>query len=172
MGLDGIGPNVLKHCASALCEPLQHLFNVSLRQHNIPAEWKIHNISPIHKSGDRASVTNYRPISLLSSTSKVLERIIYNKCIQFLETIISTSQFGFLRNRSTLQQLLVFFNNVHETLHQSSQSDAIFLHFAKAFDSVPHKELLIKLRSVGVTGDLWYCSILITTSMVLKYLPH
>ena len=50
MGLDGIGPNVLKHWASALCEPLQHLFNVSLRQHNIPAEWKIHNISPIHKS--------------------------------------------------------------------------------------------------------------------------
>ena len=50
MGLDGIGPNVLKHCASALCDPLQHLFNVSLRQHNIPEEWEIHNISPIYKS--------------------------------------------------------------------------------------------------------------------------
>ena len=88
MGLHGIGPNVLKHCASALCESLQHLFNGSLRQHNIPAERKIHNISPIHKSGDCLSVTNYRSISLTSSTSKVLERIFYNKCIDFLESII------------------------------------------------------------------------------------
>ena len=84
----------------------------------------------------------------------MLERIIYNKCIDFLEPIISTSQFGFLRSCSTLQQLLVFFNNVHETLHQSFQHDVIYLDFAKAFDSIGHNELLLKLRSVGETGDL------------------
>ena len=84
MGTDGIGPRIIRECALALCEQLQRLFSVILCQHLLPAEWKIHCISPIHKSGDRASVENYRPISLLSSTSKILERLIYNKCIDLL----------------------------------------------------------------------------------------
>ncbi len=81
VGLDGIGPKVLKYCALPLCEPLCHLFQTSLNSGVIPSEWKLHNISPIYKSGDRSLVSNYRPISLLSSTSKVLERVIYNKCL-------------------------------------------------------------------------------------------
>lgn len=111
--LDDITPGVLKYCAVALCEPLQHLFSSSLAKHVIPADWKIHCITPVHKSGDRANVKNYRPISLLSPTSKVLERIIYNKCVEFLNEKISPAQFGFLGGRSTLQQLLLFYNEIH-----------------------------------------------------------
>ena len=113
------------------------------------------HLSDIQIRCDRSLVSNYRPISLLSCTSKLLERIIYDKCIDFLEPKFSSSQFGFLRKRSTLQQLLVFFNNIHESNVPKSQHDVVYLDFAKAFDSVPHDELLYKLRSFGLCGDLW-----------------
>ncbi len=121
----------------------------------MPAEWKIHCITPIHKSGDRASVANYRPISLLCSTSKVMERIIYNKMIESLEPAMASSQFGFLKGRSTLQQLLTFYGTVYDDIESKCHTDVVYLDFAKAFDSVPHNELLVKLRSIGVGGDLW-----------------
>lgn len=155
-GLDGIGPKVLKSCALALCDPLQLLFQLCLDKHTIPAEWRVHAITPVHKSGDRTSVSNYRPISLLSNTSKILERLVYDKCAEFLTASISSVQFGFLGGRSTIQQLVLFFSDVHESADASSQSDVIYLDFAKAFDSVPHNELLLKLHKMGVCGDLWH----------------
>lgn len=155
MGLDGIGPKLLKFCALAIYQPLHHLFVTSIRTHSIPAEWKIHSISPIHKSGDRAMVNNYRPISLLSSTSKVLERLVYTKCYSELESTLSPAQFGFRKNHSTTQQLFLFYKEIMESNASGTQFDVIFLDFAKAFVSVPHQELLLKLRSLGVTGKIW-----------------
>ena len=89
MGIDGIGPRILNHCALALYQPIHHLFSLSLSQHYLPEEWRVHRITPIYKSGDKSSVTNYRPISLLSTLSKVLERIIYNAIIDFVTISIS-----------------------------------------------------------------------------------
>ena len=90
-----------------------------------------------------------------TARSKVLERIIYNKCVDFLTSQLSTSQFGFMKNRSSLQQLLVCYKDVYESFSANQQSDVIFMDFAKAFDSVPHNELLLKLGKMGVVGDLW-----------------
>uniref|UniRef100_A0A1X7VGI5 Reverse transcriptase domain-containing protein n=1 Tax=Amphimedon queenslandica TaxID=400682 RepID=A0A1X7VGI5_AMPQE len=67
MGIDGISHAVLKHCATPLCTPLSHLLCESLKSACFPSDWKVHNISPIFKSGDKTSVRNYRPISLLNS---------------------------------------------------------------------------------------------------------
>ena len=92
----------------AVYQPFHHLFCLSLSQHYIPVEWRTHMVRPIFKSGDRNSVKNYIPISLLCVTSKVLERIVYNHIIDFVNNSISPYQFGFLRHRSTLQQLLLF----------------------------------------------------------------
>ena len=107
MGCDGISPKLLKNCALALYQPLHHLFLLSLSQKYLPMEWHSHLIKPIFKTGDRCSVRNYRPISLLSVVSKVLEKLVYNNIVDFLTNSISVSQFGFLRGRSSLQQLLV-----------------------------------------------------------------
>ena len=105
MGADNIGPKVLKHCALAIYVSLHHLFNLSLSQQVIPTEWKCHAISPIHKSVNRSLVTNYRPISLLCCVSKVLESIIFNHISDFVVHNISVSQFGFVKHRSSVQQL-------------------------------------------------------------------
>ena len=102
---------------------------------------------------DRCSVRNYRPISLLSVVSKVLEKLVYNNIVDFLTNSISVSQFGFLRGCSSLQQLLVFFNIV---LSSASQTDVIYLDFRKAFDSVAHNELLLKLWKFGINGNIWF----------------
>ena len=124
----------------------------------IPTDWKCHAISPIHKSGNRSLVTNYRPISLLCCVSKVLESIICNHISDFVVNNISVSQFGFVRHRSSVQQLLLSINNILTHLDNPIKSyvDMIFLDFKKAFDSVSHNELLVKLWHFGITGDLWY----------------
>lgn len=155
MGVDQLSPKILNFCAPALYIPLHHLLTQCISRCDLPAQWRTHRITPVFKSGAKIDVKNYRPISLLCTISKVLERLIYNKIIDFVNARISSSQFGFLRNRSTLHQLLSFLNEVFSSLEDNSQVDTIYLDFRKAFDSVPHNELLCKLWSFGFTGNLW-----------------
>ena len=154
-GIDGIGPNILKHGALALHIPIHHLFKLCMTHCSIPSEWKIHKITPIFKTGKRDHVNNYRPISLLSCVSKVLERVIYDKIFAFVTQQISMSQFGFLRSHSSLQQLLMFVNGIINSVEDKRSYHVIYLDFKKAFDSVSHKGLLHKLRTVGIMGSLW-----------------
>ena len=77
----GISPKLLKTCALSLYQPLHHLFSLSLSQKYLPLEWRTHLIKPIIKSGDKSSIRNYRPISLLSVVSKVLEKLVYNSIV-------------------------------------------------------------------------------------------
>ena len=125
---------------------------LSLNSHSIPGDWKQHTIIPVYKSGDKSTLKNYRPISLLCSISKLLESLIYNKIIEFMRKSISCHQFGFQKHKSTLQQLLLYFNDL---CISKSPVDTIYLDFTKAFDSVSHNELLLKLWSIGINGNLW-----------------
>ena len=93
-GIDNIAPVILKNCAFTLALPIHHLFTTSLRSGNIPSEWKTHKIIPVFKSGDKTSVANYRPISLLCVISKVLERLVYDKVIGTIAPSITLHQFG------------------------------------------------------------------------------
>ena len=109
-------------------------------------------ITPIFKSGDPSLVNNYQPISLLSNTSKVLERLVFDKIIGHIRNTISLSQFGFMKRSSTLQQMLVFLNHI---VNNPAQTDVIYLDIHKAFDTVSHSILLHKLWLAGITGSLW-----------------
>ena len=151
-GIDNITPTILRNCASALAAPLHHLFITSINNGIIPTEWKIHKIVPIYKSGDKMSVINYRPISLLCNVSKVLEGLIYDRVISTMAGSIIPCQFGFQRNTSTQQQLLIYF---HQLVTSLAETDTVYIDFQKAFDSVPHNELLLKLWNIGITGSLW-----------------
>jgi len=137
-GSDNIGPTLLKNCASSLTYPLHHLFSLSLQTSVIPSEWKYHTIIPIFKADDKSNVKNYRPISLLSNISKVLERIVYNRTLQITTNFITHTQFGFCKSKSTLQQLLLYFNDLCSTKYPIH---SIYLDYSKAFDKVSHKIL-------------------------------
>ena len=86
--IDGIHPDVLKHCATPLTKPLHHLFCYCIFNHDIPSEWCTHCITSIFKSGDKHNVANYRPISLLCAISKILERLVFNHVIGHLTKYI------------------------------------------------------------------------------------
>jgi len=118
----------------------------------VPNDWKRHNIIPVFKSGDKSTVKNYHPISLLCNVSKVLERLLYNRILDFYSDSISCHQYGFCKNKSTLQQLLLHFDDL---CSDRRQTDSIYLDFSKAFDSVSHTLLLLKLRSAGIIGGVW-----------------
>ena len=92
MGCDGISPMLLKHCAIPLLQPLHHLFTLSLIQSYLPSQWRSHLIKPILKSGPIHLVENYRPISLLCIVSKVLEKIVHKKLVDYVLNSISDSQ--------------------------------------------------------------------------------
>ena len=151
-GIDNIAPVILKNCAFALALPIHHLFTTSLRSGNLLSEWKTHKIIPVFKSGDKTSVANYRPISLLCVISKVLERLVYDKVINTIAPSITPHQFGFQSNASTQQQLLIYF---HQLITSREEIDTIYIDFRKAFDSVPHNELLVTLWNIGITDTLW-----------------
>ena len=137
---------------------IHHLFSISLDYCALPSEWKLHCIVPIHKSGDKSVVSNYRPISLLCSISRVLERMVYDKVFDFIHRLVSKFQFGFLRNNSFLQQLLIFVSKVFDSFVDNCQMVFIYLDFRKAFDEVPHFELLSKISHINIPGGLlmWF----------------
>ena len=132
--------------------PLNFLFNLTLHKHTIPLEWCTHCTVPVFKSGDRGSVSNCQPISLLCNISKILEKFVYDKIIDHLSPLVTTFQFGFFKNRSVTQQLLTVFNSIINSPHQT---DVAYLDFRKVFDSVSHNILLFKLKRFSISGNLW-----------------
>ena len=96
MGPDRISPIILSMCSSALYKPLHYLLNLCLNSGYLPFEWKLHKVTPIYKSDDHRKIKNYRPITLLCNTSKVLEWLIFNKIIDYVSFYIKPAQFGFM----------------------------------------------------------------------------
>ena len=115
-GPDQIYARTLKELNELLCLPFKHIFSLSLETGMIPDEWKHANVTPIFKKGCKSNAENYRPISLTSLLSKLLESIIRDKIVDFLEAnnLINYSQFGFRNRRSCLTNLLDFFDKITE----------------------------------------------------------
>ena len=141
-GPDEISARLLKECANEIAPSLTALFNKSLSLGKVPQEWKEANVTPIHKKEDIRDVRNYRPISLLSLVSKLLERVIHIHVSEFVHSSLNEQQHGFRKRRSCTTQLLGVFHDVGKALMDSGkEADLIYLDFSKAFDSVSHKKL-------------------------------
>ena len=155
-GPDTISPRILKEGKNELVKPLSLIFNKSLQSGSVPDEWKLANVTPIFKKGSKSLPSNYRPISLTSVVCKVLETLIRNKIVSHLEenNLIKNTQHGFRNKRSCLTNLLDFFHDVLNQYDESKAVDVIYLDFQKAFDKVPHKRLLLKLKSHGIQGNI------------------
>ena len=165
-GPDKVHPRVLNECASELSIPLYILFRKSLDEGTLPQMWKDGHISAIFKKGSRCQVNNYRPISLTSVVCKVLEKLVRNSLMQHLmdNQLISDAQHGFMPGRSCTTQLLQVLDKWTEILDTGGEVDVIYLDYAKAFDSVPHQRLILKLQSYGVSDNvlMWIKSFLQT----------
>ena len=129
-------------CSGLIFPNIHHLFTISLSRQIILEEWRINLVVPFRKSGNKSEVSNYRPISLLCVVSKILEHLVYVKTIDFVIRLISFNQFGFLPGRSALQQLLTTTTSILNAFERNNLMTCIYLDFKKAFDTVPHTELL------------------------------
>ena len=157
---------LLKSAADFISVPLCNLFNKSLSTGTLPFDWVSGNVVPIHKRNDKHNPCNYRPISLTSVIMKVFECIIHHHLVSALEHhhMFSSSQSGFRSKRSTATLLTEAVDDWSVCLEQRSTMHCLLLDFAKAFDSVPHERLLLKLNSLRIRGDMlsWLRSFLTT----------
>ena len=163
-GPDGWPAEVFKQCADQLCVPLSILLNKSLESSVLPDDWKIGYITPIYKKGNKTKVDNYRPVCLTSIVIKIFESIIKDTLSNYLSdnNLLSPNQHGFVPRRSCCTQLLHALNDWTLSLDERLSTDVVYFDFSKAFDSVPHTRLLLKLQAYGINGQLlsWFKSFL------------
>ena len=145
-GPDGIHGKILKNCAVGLAFPLTCIFKSSYNSGYIPDEWKLANVVPIFKKGDKANVENYRPISLTCLVMKVFERIIKEKLLHLTADLIDSRQHGFLEHKSCTTNMVGFCDSLAISLNDNILNHVVYFDFAKAFDSVNHDILLQKLK--------------------------
>ena len=157
-GYDGISIKMVKICSRAIAKPLCIIFKNCLNEGIFPNIWKKANVVPIHKKGDKRIISNYRPISLLPIFGKIFERIIYNRCFEFLmsNSLINTSQSGFIPRDSCINQLLSITHNIYSAFdaNPTLEVKGVFLDISKAFDRVWHDGLIYKLNRMGINGNL------------------
>lgn len=164
-GPDSIHPRVLNELADIIAKPLSIIFETSVTESRLPEDWKCANITAIHKKGDRKVAGNYRPVSLTCIACKLLETIIREHIMNHMKRnkLFSTQQFGFISGRSTVLQLLQVIDKWTEILDRGGCIDITYMDFMKAFDKVPHKRLLHKLKmyKIGEKYTKWLEAFLI-----------
>jgi len=154
-GMAHLSGRVVKDAFEAVPHHLTQLFNDSLGQGIVPKEWKQATVVPIHKGGDRGAKGNYRPISLLPTPGKMLEKIVHRHVMEHLETnnLLNDNQDGFREKRSTAGTIARLTDKILKDRNKGKSTAAAFIDFTKAFDTVDHTILLKKLKIKGVQGQ-------------------
>ena len=175
-GHDDISNFILKGVISSIADPLAHIFNESISRGVFPEQLKIAKVIPLFKKGDKLDPSNYRPISLLSTLSKILEKLIFKRTMNFFNThnVFTNSQFGFRQKHSTIHALLNFIDKVAHAIDNHSHLIGIFLDFSKAFDTINHDILLYKLSHYGIHGKAlqWFRSYLNSRKQYVSLNDH
>ena len=162
---------MLRSTADFIAPSLTSLFNLSIASGQFPTEWKCARITPIFKTGDPALASNYRPISILPIVSKVLERHIYTLVFDHLaaNSPISPYQWGFMPKRSTTSALCTLTHDCLKALDENKEVCSVYFDLRKAFDTVPHAPLLIKLSNLEMDTQLlsWIQSYLANRTQIV-----
>ena len=158
-GPDLLPSHLLKLGVEFIALSLTHLFQLSISSGKLPLDWVSANVVPVHKKGDKHVVNNYHLISFTSIVIKVMERNIHRQLIRALDShnLISNCQFGFRSKYSTTSLLLHAVHDWAGSLEHRNSTHCLFLDLAKAFDSVSHPQLLLKLEALGITDGILVC---------------
>jgi hypothetical protein len=153
-GYDEVPPRLLKLSLPYIISPLTYLCNKSLISGIFPSWLKYSQVTPIPKKGNKFELSNYRPISLLTSFSKIFEKVIYKRLINHTSAhnILSKAQYGFRSKMSTDNAIYQLTNNILKALDNKQLVGGMFCDLSKAFDCVDHETLLSKLEYYGVRG--------------------
>lgn len=156
-GYDNITVKIIKTVKIQLVPIIKYLVKLSLRTSKFPEKMKYAKVSPIFKNGDKSNPNNYRPISVLPVLSKILEKIINKKLSYFLENknLLFNNQYGFRKSRDSEVAAMDVITNIQLNLDNNKKCGIVSLDLCKAFDTVNHDILLIKLFEIGIRGNIY-----------------
>ena len=146
-GVDELSVQLLRSLENAIVEPFVQIINTSIRTSCFPDQWKLARVLPLHKSGSKTCIDNYRPVSILCVLSKVLEKHIYKHFYRFLTKydMLSEYQSGFRGRHSCETCICKLTDSWYTSLDQGQIIGCVALDLSRAFDLVPHDVLLKKL---------------------------
>ena len=164
--IENVSSNVLKDALLYLNVKFTLLLNKSFVSGIFPEAWKCAKVTPLYKGGDRHTVGNYRPVSLLPLPSKIIEKIVHNRLSVFFydNNILDPKQGGFRKGHSTIDTIANFTNDVFSGNNNGVLTTACFIDMAKAFDTVNHEILCKKLEKLGIIGNIF--------KWIKNYLSH
>ena len=170
--IDEINNILLKKISKGILPALCALFNTSLETGVFPELMKTAEVVPLHKGGDKSQETNYRPISLLTTLSKILEKVMYKRVYNFLNSTgqIYNKQYGFRSKHSTDQAVSEIMAKILKNAEKQIPSIALFLDLSKAFDTLEHSIVLYKMERYGIRGCAlkWFESYLKNRKLLAK----
>ena len=171
-GIDNIDNIILKELEAYLTRPLMLIFNNSLETGIFPEKMKIAKVVPLHKAKNKDETTNYRPISLLLTLSKLLEKIMYKRVYKFLTKTnqLYSSQDGFRKNHACDQAMGELVANITKGIEQRKLTAGVFLDLSKAFDTLEHSVIFKKLYRYGLRGQCltWFKSYLTDRKLLVS----
>ena len=149
-----ISISILKKCSKYILGHLSGFLNKFMENGYFPVILKTGKITPIFKKGDPQQLDNYRPVSVIPIFSKIFEKVIYSRLYSFLTTmnVIYDKQFGFRKNHSTTHAINYSINRILGEIEKKRHVIGIFVDLSKAFDTIDHRKLLIKLEHYGIRG--------------------
>ena len=175
-GWDGFDSKVIKAVACEIYVPFCHVCNLSIENGVFPKQLKIAKVIPLFKAGDDMIFNNYRPVSILPIFSKILERIMYNRLLDYMDklNILNNNQFGFRKHHSAAMALVCLVDKISRAIENGETVLGLFLDFSKAFDTVNYDILFMKLSYYGVRGPnlSWFKSYLLNREQYVSYNGH
>ena len=155
-----IPSKILKLISPTVSKPLSDIINLSFEIGTFPQCLKTANVIPIHKKDSKLDVNNYRPISLLSNLSKIIEKRMHSRLTSFLNkyNCLYNLQFGFRNRHSTNHALIQITEQIRNAIDNGEYGCGVFVDLQKAFDTVEHEILLKKLEYYGIRGitNIWF----------------